>query len=211
MELNKKIIFITVGLVAAVVVSAILYQFVFKKEEIEPVSPAITFEQPQEIAPKLLVWEDPAGFSLSYPEGLQVNPHQEDDKNYAHLEFSAADHPGSIIVWMKDTNYKMIAVWAEKESEAVGEQIFDTTLDGHEAKKVMYEDGRVITAALDEEVIVLVELLPGPAYSSYSWQPVHDQIIDSFEFVPLAVAESKPPATTGGGASEIWEEEEVVE
>jgi len=199
---KKKIIIIGIGVMAILAGLSLATFVLFKPKQEEPISPAIKLEKPGEILTPWLVWKDPAGFSLSYPEGLQVNPHQEDETSYAHLEFSAADHPGGIVVWMKDTNYKTIADWAKKESGAASEPILATTLGGREAKKVAYKDGRVTTAALDEEVIVLVEMLTG---EKYFWQPVYEKIIESFEFTPLAQA--SPPATS----EEVLEEEEIVE
>lgn len=209
MKADRKKAIIIGGAAAAVLGGLLFATFVlFKSKQEEPVSPGIPVGEPAETLVSLVTWEDPAGFSFDYPGNLTTDSHEEDEKNYAHLELADDDHPGSIIIWMKDTTYKTIDNWAEKESEAVSEQIFDTTLGGHEAKKIIFTDGRILTAALDQEVIVLIEILPGDV--SF-WQPVYDQIVSSFEFIPLAAAESKPPATTGGGASEIWEEEEVIE
>lgn len=202
---RKKVIIIGVA-VAAVLVGLLFATFVlFKPKQEEPVSPALPIGEPAVVLAPLVTWEDPAGFSFDYPGDLDTDPHEEDEENYAHLEFSADDHPGSIIIWMKDTTYKMIDDWAEKESEAASEQIFDTTLDGHEAKRVMFADGRILTAALDQEVIVLVEMLPG---DHQFWTPIYDQIVSSFKFIPLPTKALQPQT---GGTNEIWEEEEVIE
>ena len=48
---------------------------------------------------KLLSWDDPAGFTFQYAEGLTVNKHDEDKDNYAHLEITNASQPGKLIVW----------------------------------------------------------------------------------------------------------------
>jgi len=213
-EDRKKTILVAGILVGLVVVGALIYKFVLKKEDGEPISPASQISAPQVLAPQLIVWEDPAGFTFSYPENFEIDPHEEDDENYAHVELTVLDQAGGIIVWMKDTAYSTIDKWLENEEEIVDEQVFDTTLSDHEGKKVMFANGKLLTVTLDEEVIVLVELLPG---DNRLWQPIYDQIIQSFEFVPLeteafqAPAKSAGSGVSGGSASEIWEEEEVVE
>jgi len=198
---KKKIIIIGLGVMAILAGLSLATFVLFKPKQEEPISPAIKLEKPEEILAPLVTWSDPAGFSFAYPSNLQIDPHQEDKENYAHLELREENHAGGIIIWMKDTNYKTIDDWAKKESGAASWQIFETTLGGREAKKVAYKDGRVTTAALDEEVIVLLELFGDNQF----WQPVYEKIIESFEFIPLAQA--SPPATSG----EIWEEEEIVE
>jgi len=212
MEPDKKKIIIIGGGAAAILGGLLVASLVFlKPKQPEPILPALpTRGEPTEVLAPLVTWEDPAGFSFDYPGNLDTNSHEEDKENYVHLELMDSEHAGGIIIWMKDTNYEKIEDWVRKETEAVNEQIFALTLGGHQAKKVVSADGRIVTAALDEEVIVLVELVPGPGYSSYSWQPIYDQIIASFKFIPLAVKETAPPVSAGG-TSEIWEEEEVVE
>jgi len=209
MEPDKKKIFLITGiLVGLVVVGALVYKFVLKKEDSEPISPASQISAPQVLEPQLTVWEDPAGFTFSYPENLEVDPHEEDDENYAHVELTALDQDGGIIVWMKDTAYSTADLWLENEEEIVDEQAFDTTLGDHDGKKVMFANGKLLTMALDGEVVVLVEMSVG---DNRFWQPIYDQIIQSFEFVPLETEAPQAPAksagsgVSGGGAGEIWE------
>lgn len=210
MELNKKVIFITVGLVAAVVVSSVLYQFFFKEREVDLISPGGQLTGLQKETSQLTTWKDTAGFSFDYPSSLQTNPHLEDEENYAHLELSDPSHPGEIIVWMKDTALKNINDWEPEEFETGRGNLIDSQLGGHSARKAAFVDGRVITAALDAEVIALIELLSGDLAF---WQPIYDQILASFEFVPLAAAkpQTSPGTTSSSGGGEIWLEEEVVE
>jgi len=160
---------------------------------------------------QLLTWEDPAGFKFSYPNEIKINPHEEDTANYAHLELTSTNHSGGILIWMKDTNYKDLEDWTKKE--ATGDaQIFDSELGGKPAKKVAYvSPKKLVVATIDVDVLVLVEVsLDEEGY----WQGVSDQILSSFEFIPLAGEEKAAPGAwegTGGGGGVIEEEEEIVE
>ena len=154
-------------------------------------------------------WEDPAGFKFSYPDGIKINPHEEDTANYAHLELTASEHSGGILIWMKDTNYKDLEDWTKKEATG-GAQVFDSELGGKPAKKVAYvSPQKLVVAAIDVDVLVLVEVsLDEEGY----WQGVSDQILSSFEFIPLGgEPTSTAPGSRQGGGGVIEEEEEIVE
>lgn len=177
----------------------------------------VRFRKPAVISPlgetptqkaQLLTWEDPAGFKFSYPEGIKINPHEEDMTNYAHLELKNANHPGGILIWMKDSNYKTLEEWVKDQVSGV--QVFDSELGGKPAKKVAYvSPKKLVVAALDVNVLVLVEVTPEDKW----WEETYNQILSSFEFIPLAGEETAPGAWegTGGGGGVIEEEEEVVE
>lgn len=160
-------------------------------------------------APKLITWEDPAGFSFSYPQKIEIDPHEEDKENYAHLELTSLGHSGKIMIWVKETDYLEIEDWAEEEV-IDGVQVFDTELGGEPAKKIAYtEPEKLVVAAIDVDALVLIEMFPDE--ESY-WQKIYNQILDSFTFIPLEGEEAPAPATTGGGDEGIiWEAEEVIE
>ena len=158
---------------------------------------------------QLLTWEDPAGFKFSYPAEVKIDPHEEDTLNYAHLELTSQGHPGGILIWMKDTNYKDLEDWTKKEATG-GAQVFDSELGGKPAKKVAYvSPQKLVVAAIDVDVLVLVEVsLDEEGY----WQGVSDQILSSFEFIPLeGEPTSAAPGSRQGGGGVIEEEEEIVE
>jgi len=153
-------------------------------------------------------WEDPAGFKFSYPDGIKINPHEEDTVNYAHLELTSTGHSGGILIWMKDTNYKTLDEWVK--DEASDAQVFDSELGGKPAKKVAYvSPQKLVVATIDVDVLVLVEVsLDEEGY----WQGVNDQILSSFEFIPLeGEPTSAAPGSRQGGGGVIEEEEEIVE
>ena len=160
----------------------------------------------------LKTWEDPAGFQFSYPEGITIDNHEEDEENYAHLELTEKNHPGKILIWMKDKVEKNLEVWAANQTG--NPQVFDSELAGQPAKKLAFSlPQKLVTAAFDQEVIILVEVFPEDEW----WQETYQQVIDSFELIPLAGEDkSKVNAPgawqgSGGGAGIIDEGEEIVE
>lgn len=157
---------------------------------------------------KLTTWEDPAGFSFSYPENIAIDPHEEDEENYAHLELiSPSDSEGKIIIWVKETDYTDIEDWVEEASRDV--QVLDTELDGEPAKKIAYSDPqKLVTAAIDIDALVLIEMTPDD--QDY-WQAVYDQILKSFTFIPLEGEATTAPAPAESSGGIIEEPEEVIE
>jgi len=162
-------------------------------------------------AAKLTVWDDPAGFSFSYPEEIEIDPHSEDEENYAHLELiSSSESEGKIIIWVQETEFTDIEDWAEATT---GGQLFDTELDTEPAKKVAYsEPTKLVTAAIDVDALVLIEMIPDK--KGY-WQKVYDKILSSFKFIPLEgeafESDTAPAPAEPASANIIEEAEEVIE
>ena len=205
MKKNWLVAGIAIGLII-LTVGAVAVVRLKKQSVVSPLG-----ETPTQKA-QLPSWEDPAGFKFSYPDGIKINPHEEDTVNYAHLELTSTDHSGEILIWMKDTNYKDLEDWAKKEATG-GAQVFDSELGGKTAKKIAYvSPKKLVVATIDVDVLVLVEVsLDEEGY----WQGVSDQILSSFEFIPL---EGEPTSAApgawegaGGGGGVIEEEEEIVE
>lgn len=207
-EARNKVLLIILGILilAAVWVGIFFYQ----KPSSSLVNPLTS--QTTKSEAKLAVWEDPAGFKFSYPEEIKINTHPEDKENYAHLELTSSSHSGSILVWMKDTNYKTIEDWAKKQGNDV--QVFDSDLGGNPAKKVAsLNPKKLTTAAVDVDVLVLVELISEDTW----WAETYNQILESFEFIPLQGEEAPTPAKVSGSSGQtneggvVDEGEEVVE
>lgn len=207
--MKKKILVIAIPSLATLLVVGIwLFFFRFKSQSslVSPLSPA-----KEEEAVEWLVWEDPAGFSFSYPKNIQINSHEEDKENYAHLEMTASEHPGNVIIWLKDTQYTKLEDWVKAEATQGG-QVFDTELGGEPAKKIVStQPNRLVVAAIDVDALLLIEMTPDE--EGY-WQETLNQILSSFTYLPLEGEEAIAPATggSGGGGGGIVEEaEEVIE
>ena len=161
---------------------------------------------------KLKTWEDPAGFQFSYPEGIEIDNHEEDDENYAHLELTEQNHPGKILIWMKDKVEKTLETWVVNQTGNA--QVFDSELAGQPAKKLAFSlPKKLVTAAFDQEVIILVEVFPKDDW----WNEVYQGVIDSFRLIPL-VGEGKSTVDTpvvgqgsDGDFGIIDEGEEIIE
>ncbi len=172
-------------------------------------SPKIESEVKSETTVNLTEWVDPAGFKFSYPAGLVLDPHQEDQENYAHLELVSSKNSGRLIIWSQATEDSDLEEWVASQPEDI--QILDTELAGLPAKKMAFaEPQKLVVAAIDVDALVLIEMYPESA-AAY-WQKVYDQIFASFEFIPLEgeAVESAPVAPPAGGQV-IEEAEEVIE
>jgi hypothetical protein len=174
------------------------------------ISPMGADNQEKEVA--LKVWEDPAGFNFSYFEGIEIDNHEEDEENYAHLELTSQDYPGSILVWVKDKTEKNLDDWVTNQEGSP--QVLDSELGGQPAKKMAFlSPKKMMTVAFDQEVVIIVEVFPENEW----WDKAYQQVIESFELVPLEKEDkakvNAPGAWEGsGGDSGIIDEgEEIVE
>lgn len=204
--MNKKA-WLIVGLVAVLAVIG-LFVYFSQKQKGSAVNPRGSPTIKSEAIGQLKNWEDPAGFSFAYPSEIAIDPHPEDEENYAHLELTSAGHQGRILIWVKETDWADIDLWAQKTSGGV--QIFDTELGGKPAKKIAYSNPqKMVVATIDVDALVLIEMEPD---SQRYWQSVLDQILASFKFIPLEGEPAYAETPEGqGSAPIIVEPEEVIE
>ena len=203
--MSKPVILILVGcMVFGLGVGAYVY---FSKRT---VSQDVTGTIPTPtIAAERILWDDPAGFTMQYPEALSVNKHDEDKVNYAHVELTDPEHPGGLIVWVKDLPRGVTdtASWAKKAATPSSAISFDTTLGNQPAKKLLVSGAaKTVTAGVVwDGVLWYVEAnLVDEPY----WQSVYDMVTTSFTFKPLP----KEPASSGGAPSgDTVDEEEILD
>ena len=114
--MNRKKL-IAVALSTCVLIAGLSSVFVFSKnrENSKRLAQEKIAQVPTPVIEKLSEWKDPAGFSFSYPEGLTVDKHDEDQENYAHIEMTLKDTLGNVIVWAKDAPASDLAAWIKKE------------------------------------------------------------------------------------------------
>lgn len=171
---------------------------------------ASTIQQPQptNTPTPLKTWNDPAGFTLKYPESLSLDPHPEDKQNYVHLEFKDAAQPGSLIVWMTDLSKGVTTIddWVKKEPRFAGATVFDTTLGGKVGKKVLLTQPtkQLFVGTIDEDVLVYLEVQLDDAGF---WQPVADTILTNLALV----AQKDAGGGNAAGTSDVSAEEEVID
>lgn len=154
---------------------------------------------------RLLTWTDPAGFTFQYPEGLTINKHEDDNANYAHLEFTSKDHQGNLIVWAKDTN-DHLSSWIENDKRFNGASVIDTAFAGVAGKKILIltPSALLISGAIDQAILFTVET---KLVDKEFWNKVHDTIAGSFAFIP------DNPGQSGGsaGSAQAVDEEETIQ
>jgi hypothetical protein len=174
--MNKKIVF-SVGLIIILIVAGV-YIFIIKPRQVTPLSQIVPAQPTTKPQVETAQWIDQSEFRFDYPKNLTVNPHEEDQINYAHVELTDAQHPGRITVWTKDTNSKTIDEWWKAQTY---DGVIDTTLGGEPAKKVLIPEtpSKILTSAIRNGYLYQVEVeLADEPY----WNDIYNQIISSFTF-----------------------------
>jgi hypothetical protein len=159
---------------------------------------------------ELVLWQDPAQFSVQYPKDINIDNHQEDNINYAHLEFKKEDKKGYLTIWVKDTIQNTTAGYV-KENKLT--DYIETTLGGYEAVKLLKtsESGirTIIVYCIKDGY--LYEINVGLEDYDY-WSGVFNLVFDTFKFT--ADIEESPKSNNQDqtvGQNEIIEEEEFIE
>jgi len=202
--MKSKVLFIGI-LVGIVLIAGLGYFFLVRKSDNTTASPVSQELTATTVPEKFLTWNDQAGFTFQYPEGLQIDKHEEDKENYAHLDFSNSGNPGGILIMASDTKYKNVDEWVKADKTLSGGLVVDTTLGGKPAKKISFADsGKIIIGAIDMQILFTFQMTDTGTY----WKPVFDKIISSYEFVYPTSVPSAGGSSSGG---EIIEEEEIIE
>lgn len=191
----KKLWIVTGIIVVICVVAGGVFFFSQKKSKVISPGEAVNSTPSPTSAVELTTWNDPAGFSFQYPKDLTVNNHEEDNDNYAHVELTTKDHPGSIIVWASDVS----SAWPPKGGTSI-----DTTLGGVAAKKILIStpSAKLIVGTISDGLLFKVE---GTYTDKQYWQPVEDTIVKTFAFTP------DTSAASGQSSGDAVDEEEVVQ
>lgn len=155
---------------------------------------------------KLLTWNDPAGFEFQYPDGLAINKHEDDNLNYAHLEFTSKDHKGNLIVWAKDSTDSLDS-WVQSDKRFKGASVINTTFAGIDGKKILISSpsAMIITGTIDQSILFTVET---DLTDKEFWSKVHDTIAGSFAFTS---DNSSQGASSSSGGDEAVDEEETIQ
>lgn len=206
---NKKLIFAffigTIILISLILFVYIRYQDYQKRTmQVSQVAPT------PEVIEDMVTWTDQSGFTVQYPKSLTLNPHDEDENNYAHLEFTSATFSGSLIVWAKDTNAVDIDDYAKK-SKNIG--YIDSTMGGEPAKKLLQNDStpKIIISSIKDGYLYQIEA----DLKDNFWNKTFDKISSSFKFetnglkkeennVPVSSNEESSGGDSGG-------DEEIIE
>ncbi len=188
--------------------------FLFSKNSTNVVSPkGADANVTPTAAPKMLSWDDPAGFTVSYPEGLIMNKHDEDAVNYAHVEFTSPGKPGSMIIWVKDIppGVSDTGTWVKKDASLSAGSALDTTLGGQAAQKILLATSpkkEIIGSVYDNALFYIEVALDDGGF----WQSTTDSMVQSFVFKPINTQAGTSDGNSGSpGDSLSVDEEEVLQ
>lgn len=202
---KRMIIILSISILCVgIVVAFILWKQKQKPADSSSMQPQTQNRPSEESA----LWEDQAGFTFNYPKTLSFDKHDEDQENYAHIEFKSSTHSGRLIVWAKDTTYPDVSVWVTKDASLSGAVNVDTTLGGQPAKKIVLStpSKKIIIGAILDQILFTVEA--EPSEQDDYWTKVSNTIVSNFAFTPL---DASSTGDTSGATESYVDEEEVVE
>lgn len=213
--MQTKVVITILG-VTLVLVTVILGAYLrFKKEIVVP--QVIQVELPTSIlVEETSTWDDPAQFSFQYPKSLLLNPHTEDQDNYAHVELTSAAHSGNLIIWVKDTTADTIDKWI---IQGKIENAIDSNIAGISAKKVLItgDINKLTISAIRGGYLYQIETdlvgLPVHADSDY-WNKTLDTVLSSFKFTSTEKSATQEKSVTSNNEQvpdTSSNEEEVIE
>lgn len=210
---KKYVISIVVGVSVGGLLTA-LYLWRVKSSGIQN-NPDVDIASPTKIpqaAMERATWKDQAGISFQYPKELTTNKHDEDQDNYAHIEFTHKDHPGSVIVWVKDVPAKVYdaAGWVKSERKFVDAPVFDATLAGKIAKRILVTTPKkmIVIGTMSDDLLYYIE---ASLEDSEYWTNVSDTISKTFTITPQEISTASSAGADVGTGDEPVDEEEVVE
>lgn len=209
--MKRRVVIVIICIVLAAIFGGSIYVLSGKSALGKMVSPQSVTEQKQSAQPTVvpeLTWDDPAGFTIRYSGELNINNHEEDPDNYAHLELTNPIHPGNIIVWVKDTTAADVTAWVQTDKGYQDANKINTTLGGQPAKKIILTGTvkKTVTGAIYDGLLFMIE---GNLSDSAYWTVQYQRISDSFQFKPL---ENPPPDYSGSGEADSgYDEEETIQ
>jgi hypothetical protein len=208
--MKRKTTYILLGVSVAVI---ILILVVYLRDRFSvKTQPSSQVQPTPVVSEESASWEDQSGFDIQYPKSLKLDPHDEDQENYAHLELTSATYSGSLIVWTKDTEALDIDTWVKQNKI---QNAIDSTLGGEKAVKVL-ESGaskKLVTTTIYNGYLYQIEA--NLADENY-WNKVYNQVSSSFKFVQTETTSGNQPqgeeAQDQGDGGDIYSEgEEVIE
>ena len=164
-----------------------------------------TFQTQKKAQPSetLIDYEDPSGFSFSYPDNLSISKADLDDNTYADLELSSKDVSGSLSLKITDSKFKTLDEWVKLNREASKEEPREVKLGTLKAIQITTAD-RIMLGSLDQGIFFSIEM---PKIEENFWNKVYDKLTSNFSFVSPSTASSQ--GTSSDDVS--FEGEEVVQ
>lgn len=149
-----------------------------------------------------VLYEDTSGFSFRYPKGVKVSDVTPEDDTY-YSQLNLAEGSEKMTITLKDTSSKTIDAWFKSDPIYSGASLVGaTTLGGISAKQYAKSE-TLITVALDQGILYLIE---GPKDGAF-WEEAQNAIVPTFSFATA----SKSSSSSSSSSNIEYEEEEVVE
>ena len=207
--MNKKIIVISVLLLISVSFVGLYFGRVLKMKQNAAIE---TLPTPTPAPVKLLSWKDQSEFEFQYPEYLNLNPHEEDTENYAHIEMTSPENQGSLILWTRDTKYQTVDdyILAVKPENYIG-----STLGDLPAVKILDSvENKIKLITVRNGFLYEIEVNnPDDKKSADFWTDVFDTVSENYVFYQPDSSENpvNNPAPPASGDDGIYFEEELIE
>lgn len=206
---KRKLIFIIIPVVVIVTIGSFAYFNFYKKRLVSPIG---NIQPTPVLSEELTTWVDQSEFSFQYPKSLKLDPHEEDQENYTHVELTSATHSGSLIIWVKDTTVEDAETWA-KETKLLG--AIDSTLGGLPAKKTLTNEQKqlIITTIKNGYLYQIEANLTDATY----WNQVYETVSSNFKFIKGETKTNDRSVDTSSydnssaGSEEVYGDEEVIE
>lgn len=202
----KKEIVLGLGLAALVGIGIFLLNPSNQKDSL--VIPLTNqLEQTKKILPSetLIDYQDPSGFTLSYPDNLSITKNDiEDENTYADIDLTTKGVNGSLSLKISDSKFKTIEEWLNLNKEAAIQPPKEVKLGSLTGMEVKLND-RLLLGVLDKGVFFDIEI---PLVEEDFWMKVFEKVLVSFSFVSPESASSQIDTSSDAVA---FEGEEVVE
>lgn len=144
-------------------------------------------------------YEDPSGFTFSYPDNLSLVKNEVADGTYADINLTAKELTGSLVLKISDTNFASLDEWIKANKNASSDTPKEKKLGTLKALEMKTQD-RLLLGALDQGVLFTIEI---PLDKEDFFLKVLNIILSDFSFAP---------PTQGSTTEEVaFEGEEIVE
>lgn len=205
LKLMYKKIALVLCLALGLIAAGIYTSFVNKQKN--PLSDPLSSQENKAVLPSetLLEYQDPSGFTFSYPDNLSiVNNDAEDTSTYADLQLSGRQISGSLNLKISDSKFKTLDEWLELNKNAAKGNPKEVKLGNLKAMEIKTSD-RLLLGALDQGILFSIEM---PLLEQNFWMKVYDKILTSFTF---ALPENTTSQADAPAGDVIFESEEAVE
>lgn len=198
--MNRKTLLLLCLALGAIVVAVMIFLNPQKSPLFSPIAkqqqPANLPIQPSET---LKEYQDPSGFTFSYPDNLSLVKNEVADGTYADINLTAKGLIGNLALKISDTNFASLDEWIKVNKSASSETPKDVQLGTLKALEMKTKD-RLLLGALDQGVLFTIEI---PLEKEDFWMKVLNIILADFSFAPLTQDSTTEEVT--------FEGEEIVE